>query len=653
MSVRRFAAMVWCVGCVRARTATAPTPPTVVRVASVRPDAVQTEALWQTFPDDALPTPVTGLDALDDGTVVAVAAGGVYHLDRRGRATALCPVDTLPREGRALTTDGATVALLGGTAAEPQLLRATRGPEGWRCTRSEVETLLARDVTPGALGARLGPGGLALWSVGGALRLTPSATDTWVRLPPIAQLVQALATPVGVWAITEVGPARQRLWVLPSGATRWQPVSGAESLVPPVHLAPGLGGALRGLDRLRRWTATPAGLAAGRALGGPQEGAVPCAAWRDDEAVVAVAGGLVHTRGEAVEALPALPALHPAVALALTADGARWATDGRDVFRAEGAGDSPWQEVTARPLLQRRVGHFAAAGDALLVVAPEGAAALSRDGGRGWQRARVPPEASPVLAAAVSAEGVAAVASPRVFARWDRDGWTVHPLPPRAPWGLRRATGLYAFGSRWVLVDDGVYTSDDDGARWTLRFGPTLPPAAESDEAAGEATPRVLASARSAEGELVVLDGEARMWRASDGAGSFERWGNARLAAPAEGFHAPPRLAVWGESAARVHRGALVTRDADPVEAPFVPTFLGYSAAGHLLAAAEGRAMGGCRGDTLRVFAAGRWVPIPEACAHTGAAFAQDGDTLLVLRPDGAVARASMTALARSALRPP
>ncbi len=63
--------------------------------------------------------------------------------------------------------------------------------------------------------------------------------------------------------------------------------------------------------------------------------------------------------------------------------------------------------------------------------------------------------------------------------------------------------------------------------------------------------------------------------------------------------------------------------------------------------------MGGCRGDTLRVFAAGRWVPIPEACAHTGVAFAQDGDTLLVLRPDGAVARASMTALARSALRPP
>lgn len=653
MNLRPLAAVAFCVGCLRAPPPPATTAPTAERVPATRPASVDSEVLWRMVPDDALPAPVTGLDALDDGTVVALVGGGLYRLDPRGRATALCPVEALPREGRALTTDGTTLALLGGTAAEPQLLLATHGPGGWRCTRREVETLLARDVTPGALGARLGPGGLTLWSVGGALRLAPTATDAWSRLPPIAPLVQALATPVGVWAITEVGPARQRLWVLPTGAAQWQAVAGAESLVPPVYLAPGQAGALRGFDRLRRWTATPAGFAAGRALGGPQESAAPCAAWFGDEAVVAVGGGLVLAHDETATALPALPGLHPAVSLALTADGARWATDGRDVFRAEGAADTRWQEVTARPLLQRRVAHFAAAGDALLVVAPEGAAALSLDGGRGWQRARVPPEASPVLAAAVSAEGVAAVASPRVFARWDRDGWTVHPLPPRAPWGLRRATGLYALGSRWVLVDDGVYTSDDDGARWTLRFGPALPPAAESDEAGGEATPRVLASARGPEGELVALDGEARTWRSSDGAGSFERWGDARLSGPAEGFHAPPRLAVWGESAARVHRGALVTRDADPVEAPFVPTFLGYSAAGQLLAAAESRTVGGCRGDTLRVYAEGRWVPIPDACAHAGVGFAQEGDTLLVLRPDGVVARVAMSVLARRALRPP
>ncbi len=641
--------------CARAQRAPAlasPEPPRTVPEIALHEPLRSASPTWTLLPPDTLPVSVTALGALSDDRVVAVAGGAAFVLDAEGRARALCPGVPTPPGGfdaLGLAESDGRVVLVAGTPADP-IVWVTRTEPGAVCQGLEVPGLMVRNATPGRLGVSLDGARVAVWSVGGAL-VAGDLSGRLVRLPVLPHLV--MATPVGprVYALTRMGPTgRHRLWTLDPEATTWTPVPGGDDLHAPVALAPGPGGAVLGLDARRRFAASPSGLSAVLRLPGVLR--------RDDGLVtLSPAGALVSMRSgllwarEGVVGLPALPSLLPPVALAVTGGGVRWVSDGREVFRAGPAPDAGWAEVTRRPLLQRRVAAFAAAGESLLVVAPEGAAALSRDRGARWSRALLPGESLPVLAGALSAEGVAGVVSPRALSLFDDGHWVTRPLPPRSRRGASHAVGLYALGHRWILVDGVVLSSDDDGQTWDLRFGELPEPSAPPDDPPAETAPRAMASTLAPDGSLVLLDDDQHLWRSDDGAAHFVRLGDERLPSGISGFHAPPRIAAFGSEVVQVHRGVLSSRSDPSLEAPFVPTFLGFSAGGQLVAGASHEARGanpcrGPQGDVLLVRSGLRWLPIFDACAHGGLAFARDGDVLVVLRPDGATERVSLTELA-------
>jgi len=639
-------------------------------------DATPTAALrpWVVTPAEPLPVPVTALASVSSEAVLVLAAGSAWRLDATGQAHALCPErgsSMAGFEALASSADGRHAVLVSGTAFDPNVwtLETLTG----RCTPLEVPGLMVRDASAGALRVHLAGDRVAVWSVGGALATGDLSGAPLRRQPSLPGLAAVALTATHTVALARVDPTgRHRLWGLDTNASTWRPVPGGDDLHAPVALAVAQDGSVWGLDARRRFEVGAEGLVATARLPGafetPSVVAVSPSGLRGLPApdpgvptlgaagsVVPMGVGLGWWTAGGVVGLPMVPTMQPVVAVAVDATGHRWTTDGREVFRADPDPAAPWVEITTRPLATRRPVAFAALGNRLLVVAASGEVAQSDDGGRRWSRSTLPREALPVLAAGLSPTGGAAVVSARVWARFEGDTWTTRPLPTRPRRVLVQQAQLFPLGDRWVLVDGVVLTSDDDGANWALRFGTLADPSASPDETTTESSPRAATTALAPDGSLRLLDVDGHLWHSRDGASHFVRDADRPLLNGTEGAQGPPRLVTDGAHFALLYNGALLADTRPARDALFVPTFFTHTLRGVLLAATAqdarvGSVCGGVPGEVLMMHTGVRWRPIADACRHRGVAFAQDGDTLVVLRPDGAIARRGLNDLARETL---
>lgn len=621
---------------------------------------------WRALVRDALPTPIRDVAALGGARAVVAAGGALFVTEGEGRFRRVCAEAQVPGDDAlAVEASAERFVAIGGSDLAPTLWRAEA--LGARCVRAVVPPL-SRTAPERPLGVAYEGDAIWLWSSrGGVLRSTDGGVR-WVALPSLPGVRRVFAgADDATYAVVSEGPdegersvARHRARIvrldeLDDRDPHWRVVV-EDRLVP---------AAASRADDGRTFVADASGALTLDAAGRVREGQwLPWARSAADapRVIVPVSGDrffasadrlLFRVDGGALQPLGLLPGDRRPTSIDASPDGALWASDGRSLWH--GRFDARWVELTRRPWSFAQPVAAAAAGANLAVATDDGALAISADDGARWTTVRLPDGLGRVLAMAFDARGSVLALGARAMALGDARRMVPLDAPTQDP-ALHEAASVHAVGDRWVIVRGGVWTSDDDGARWVPRFGNEFQRATERGGA-----PITALDVRFRGGRALLLDGFYGLWR-SDDAGETWRpvaeastcpiatrnpWGAGRSFLLWDGG---ARVGVLGRNALALSEDggrSWTVRDANfhataatlsPQGAPIVAVERAWTSA-RLCARGEGAAL---LASHPQGFALAR-----EACAHRGvlAAFDADGADAVVISASGEAWRAPLDAL--------
>lgn len=515
--MRRLAALLVLAGCASRPALRATPAPAAPRVET--PRAVSSP--WRALVRDALPTPIRDVGALGGATAVVAAGGALFEAVAEGRFVPVCTEALVPGdEVLAVEASGDRFIAIGGNDLAPVLWRVEG--RGARCVRTALPPL-AQGVRDRPVGVSLEGVNAWVWSPrGGVLRSTDGGAR-WHALPALPGVRRVFAGAGDeTFAVVADGPdeaersvARHRarlmrLDEIEDQSPRWRVVA-EDRLLPAA--------ASRAEDG-RTWMVDADGaLAIGPA------GRVLSASWLPwsrtpadaPRVIVPVQGDrffataerlLFRVDADGLRPMGTLPGDRRVSAIDAAPDGSLWASDGRSLWR--GGYDAPWEEQTRRPWSFALPVAAAVSGARIAVATDDGALALSDDDGARWSTVRLPEGVGRVLALALNARGSVLALGARALALGDARRMVLLDAPAQDP-ALNEAPSVHAIGDRWVVVRGGVWTSDDDGARWSPRFGNEFQRATERGGA-----PITVLDARVLDGSALLLDASFGLWRSED-----------------------------------------------------------------------------------------------------------------------------------------
>jgi photosystem II stability/assembly factor-like uncharacterized protein len=192
---------------------------------------------------------------------------------------------------------------------------------------------------------------------------------------------------------------------------------------------------------------------------------------------------------------------------------------------------------------------------------------------------------------------------------------------------------VHTVGERWIVVDHGVFTSDDEGAHWRSR----LPDDANA----------TLVSTAFRGASMLAIDADAQLWRSDDACSSVRPMGIATTVRVALQGGLPVRIAWDGDRDIALISREHVFRSSDGGNT-WQATSTGLDVATGFDACIVGdhrlvvRIPGRDRETgqlMLEDRALHRFMPIENSEAHPAAAIACDGPWVYVASPEGAVSR--------------
>jgi photosystem II stability/assembly factor-like uncharacterized protein len=613
-----------------------------------------TGPVWQRISPRTLALPIGDVAAMSgDGAIVA-AGGSLFRIEH-GEVTEICSeMQPAPRVTQA---NGDRFLALGGTESESFVWRST--DRGRHCERVRVPPLLTREGRGGASDTpRLeleGTNAIA-WTHAGAIAVSHDVGATWRRVQDLANLVAVFsARDETLVAAVHIGEAARyaepvRLFRLqhPDGGT-WEPIAVTPERRAPIQAVLEPDGELVLLDALGTIRVAPDGRAhdARRepALRSPEEGvriAVPAGRARflvvTNRTLVDVAEGRFDP----------FAAFEPARRLAVDAndEGVVWLAHPNGLFRGA-VGRAGLDAVVSLPRLAGNLAIIAAEGDSLAMVSYGGDVARSHDGGTHWRAVHLDDFTDASDAAFDSRGNLLVVGGsgtePAPLAV--TDGETVVRMTPRerATSGgyARERSGndwiatptVHAVGERWILIDHGVFTSDDEGAHWTSR----LPV---------DATATLVSTAFHG-ASMIGIDADAQLWRSDDACSTVRPMAIATAVRVALQGGLPVRIAWDGERDIALVSRERVFRSTDGGSS-WHPTSAGLDVAtGFDVCMTPDRRLvvriaGRDRENgqlMLENRALHRFQPIDDSDAHPAAAIACDGSWIYVASPEGAVSR--------------
>lgn len=662
--MRRRAALALLAGCASQPTRrVAPVAP----VTAAQPAAREGASPWRALVRDALPTPIRDVAALGGDAAVVAAGGGLFRTEAEGRFAPLCAAALVQGdEVHAVEASGDRLAAIGGTDLAPIVWRAEG--RGARCARVAVPAL-AQGTPTRQPGVALEGDTLWVWSVRGAVLRSVDGGARWTALPSLPGVRRVFAGAGDeTLAVVSEGPEEGersvashrarlvRLDELDPRRPRWRVI--AEDRLLPAAASRGADGLTHVVDAEGAFVVDPSARVTRASW-------LPWARTAADapRVIVPVAGDrffataermLFRVDADALHPLGPLPLERRVTSIDAAPDGALWVSDGRSLWR--GGEDLPWQEQTRRPWSFALPVAAAVAGPRVAVATDDGALALSDDDGARWATVRLPDGVGRVHALAFNARGSVLALGARAMALGDARRMVLLDSPAADP-ALNEAPSVHGVGDRWVIVRGGVWTSDDDGARWQPRFGNEFQRAPERGGA-----PLTVLDAGFVEGRGLLLDASFGLWRSEDAGESWRPVTEASTCpvATRSPWVAGRSLLAWDGRArvAVIARNGLARsedggRTWSSRDAGLSASSAAMSPQGALVVAVErvwsaARLCGRGEGATLLVDQAQGLALARETCAHRGAvvAYDRDGGEAVVIGASGAAWRAPLAALA-------
>ncbi|MEZ4408862.1 MAG: hypothetical protein R3A52_20675 [Polyangiales bacterium] len=619
--------------------------PSRARTVTRRPAPAPAVSLWSLSPAPRSWPGVRDVAALGDGAAVIAGPWGLARIEPGGSAPACGEADLSVDGGpsQVIAVDRRVIAVA--HRAATHLWVSTDGARS--CAHDAVPEVTA---DPGAELRVAALGEVAVvWPV--SVVGTPQrrgASGPWTALPVIEGATDAALTSEGMVALVATRDPRRavtqtRLRWLRWGASSWVDAG----FVGSARAALGRrDGALRVVDD-----------DAERALSS-RDGALvvgaPTPLPRDEERArwIETSVGLAALGRRSIEALDAgaTPATTPVevdvlTALDLSTDGDAWVSDGERVWARRGG---RWRLAATSVAANGAVSLRVAGARAAIVGAGQGIV-IARVGPSGWS-VENDLATSEVRSVAIGEEGAVTALYDYRFAAGERE---LHPVT--VPVGVMEVNSagreVWQLGDRWLVLRQGaLWSSDDRGARWTRRD-----PGSRDLGPLDLARTPVLAGAFVSDGRGVLIDSAANLWRTDDAGSTFRALGGPRAtpASTRDAMRFGARMywrggdEVW---IAPTHGHVLfsVAAELKPIATPATARFVALSDRGGVLAALDARESPercDARGAALYALGPDGWTAIPDACAHVGLAFAQDGDTLWRLAADLSLERASVSAL--------
>lgn len=616
-----------------------------VSPAELSPREGAVAAGWTTLTRDALPLPIRAISALGGSAVAVIALDRAHLVDDDG-AWPMCQGEI--GYGDSLFEVAATpsyVLLLGARERRTTI---------WRSTRDDAECVPV-DAPFVAVDERRQPPRLAArgdtawaWDSAGSVARSNDEGRSWTQLPRLLGLERVLGGPNGeTWAAVANGPAvdvpvavrfRGRLARLDEQASppQWRDV--LEDRVLPMAAGQAGEGEWRVAD-------ADAVIDLGRDLEVRSHSWLPWTRSRDDAptAITAAARGQFFALGgrqfyrvddAGLHPLGTLPGASMPQLIDASDDGALWAVDARGLW--QGGRELAWRERAHRPWSATSILAAAARGRRVAVATDSSQIVISADDGLSWDRVDVPAAQGRVVALAINARGTLLALCERGALMGDARGMTPIDAPSESG-AMDERPSAHAIGDRWLILRGGVWSSDDDGARWVRRLSTT---ARMSNDERG-----VLALAVARE-RVLALASDYGLLSSDDAGGTWSSFG-----ASGEGlFASRPRwnsgrpLLTWdGASQVAILSRRLLVHTTDrgarwnTRDLPAIAAAMRISSVGRIIVALQHRGAGAqlCEnadGASLFVLTTGGFTLLRDACEHRGDAFAFDDE-----RPDEAV----------------
>jgi hypothetical protein len=596
---------------------------------------------WERLSPRTFPGPYGDIAALSQGEAVVVAGDGLWRVGPPGPLERVC--DLTARDAvHAVQADGDRFVALGTRDGEAAVWSSSN--RGRSCHHSLLSASARRIFLRGDQALA--------WSPQETAQRSQDGGEHWQLLPDLEGITELALGPSGaLYGAASLGPYTDRVrwfYLAPEAEARWVPSALGTRRGPSAMRARGDGTALladaSGTARVEPGdqvtTGTPEVLGAA-----PMDRPLALAEAGDARFIALAERHFRVVTAEGSRPLAALPGLRRATYFDAADDGTVWATDLQTVWRQ--APGETFTELNAAAATELEPLGLAAEGAHVAVLSRPGTLAQSHDGGGTFHRVRLPLALGLPTAVSLTPAGVALVLGPGGLVIAHGDQLTLLELPGRTGSAPGQAS-VAVLGDRWVVCDGDVYTTDDEGRRWTQRFGPA---------GTGVPTgPRAVAMVVRGGGAL-LLDHEYTLWTSVDAVTTFRRLERDHPIPSAHPGHWPgvPLLAWDGAQDLAVLNRHTFARSGDGgrtftlASAPFTPRATFMTPAGRLLVVGE-PPQGlprGCNGDGAEASAAMEsadgWRFPPAACENLAGWYASAGGRLLAVTRAG-VLRAISTA---------
>ena len=507
-----------------------PVAPRTEVLASGHPSGIVSSAppagpMWQRVAPREIAFPLFDVAALSHGGAIVATAEGLFRVES-SHAQRVC-IDESSAAARMLQAVDDRVLALGGTEIEPLVWRST--DRGTHCQRVRVPPLnVTGPRATDSLHLEFDGTTAIVWTRAGALAYSLDAGATWTRGRDLPGAIGIFPGRNGaLFAAVRLGTTAAhygelvRLYRTGHADTEeWSPLVGPETeRRMPIRAARASDGSLLLLDALGTVRIDNDGVM-------QADQPEPALRAREEHIRIAVPAGpdrfVVAAERTFVDVGPGrfepFAPFEPSSRLAIdaNAEGDVWLAHRAGLFHGH-IGARHLDPVIVGPQLNGPLAVLATSRDDIALVSHGGDVSLSRDRGERWRTVHLDALVG-ATDAAFDARGNLLVVGggtnddPAVLAV--TDGEAVVRLVPRTRsassgdralgWSTRPA--VHAVGERWIVVDRGVYTSDDEGAHWTSRM---------PDDSRSAVVSTVFVGA-----SMLALDLEGRVWRSDDACSS-------------------------------------------------------------------------------------------------------------------------------------
>lgn len=653
LTLTLFATLTACPHRLRTVRAAAPVPVAPATRAAVAP--------WEPGSSRSVPSPILDVAALSCAEAVFAHRDGIYRWDGVRPATLVCRTTSPPQD---LHARGDLVLALTGLEDAPVVWRSERRGDG--CEPIALPSLSVQGHRMFPLRTTLEDDVAFVWSASGRIARSDDRGAHWRILPRIDNTQRVAVGPRGSTLAAVLATQgslqhlpRAALYQLDADRDGWRLVPDAGARRLPISTWRWPDGSVTVVDPTGAVTLSPDGaIAARHDYAEPWSNRSPTAIIvpiTDGRFFAAGASSLTALDPQHAHALAWPEGLRAVRAIDAAPDGTLWLTDGVGVWRS--TENTALQELSERPL-DGTPTRMAARGDTLALTSGTGQLARSLDRGAHWRRFDPPTQLGAPIAVTIDARGAVLVLFSGTLMVCEGDRVSVVETPQRNSRTTPHPV-LASFGDRWLYIDGEVFTTDDQGAHWTARFGPGAPSGAGL----------VAAATTDPRDRVLLLDQAHSLWVSTDAATSFTRWSDDPFqeASAATDAHGNRIVAPSGAAVALAWDGADEAFLLSPTRiahtrnggasfavdnASLAPADMALGPDGHLFVVAES-AIGSIAlcpfshdATLLWVSRGDGFVPVTQACEHRASAWAFDGDHILLTDPSGTITRGSLVGLA-------